>query len=222
MNCLLTQIIVLARGYDIEGWMDILVLVVIAVVYGLGAIIRSKSKKAEEKAREQQPGKPQRKPSKGGRGILEQFIRDVQKAAEEAKSGGETRPKSQTILQKTAQPQAAVPKYDVKAKQLKPTQPIAAPEKPKSSKIIPKVQPDFETLPELGTSIQSLPEFTTKVVGLPGKRKEGPAEVVESIHLSEVLSDYEDPEELKRAILHYEILGRPLALRDTSRNIIGL
>jgi hypothetical protein len=41
------------------------------------------------------------------------------------------------------------------------------------------------------------------------------------MYLSEVLADYENSEELKRAILHYEILGKPLALRDPSRVIIG-
>ena len=31
-----------------------------------------------------------------------------------------------------------------------------------------------------------------------------------------VIIDYSDPEALRKAILHYEILGKPLALRDTS------
>jgi len=222
MNCLLAQITVRARGYDIEGWMDILVLVVIAVVYGLGAIIRSKSKKAEEKAREQQTGKSQRKPSTGGRGLLEQFIREVKQAAEEAKTGTEARPPGQKIPQKTAKTQAVLQKYPVKAKKGVTIPPKTAPEKPKVSKPA-KVQADFEKLGEIDKSIYTLQDVTSnKVAGLPGKHKEMPAEVVESIHLSEVLSDYKDPEELKRAILHYEILGRPLALRDPSKGIIGL
>jgi len=29
-----------------------------------------------------------------------------------------------------------------------------------------------------------------------------------------VIIDYDDPDALKKAILHYEILGKPLALRD--------
>jgi len=41
-------------------------------------------------------------------------------------------------------------------------------------------------------------------------------------YLSEILSDYDDPEKLRRAILHYEILGKPMALRDPSGHIIGL
>jgi hypothetical protein len=47
-------------------------------------------------------------------------------------------------------------------------------------------------------------------------------EVVESKYLSEVLLDYADPDELRMAILHYEILGMPLSLRGPSGQIIGL
>jgi hypothetical protein len=49
-----------------------------------------------------------------------------------------------------------------------------------------------------------------------------PAEMAEAEHLPEILSDYAEPDELRRAILHYEILGRPLSLRDPSGQIIGL
>ncbi len=221
MNCLFAQIIVLARGRDIEGWMDILVLVVIAAVYGLGALIRAKGKKAEDQALEQQTRKPQRKPSKGGRGVLEQFIREIQQAAE-GKPTRETRPTGQPARTQRIGPQAAVRKYTAESKQAIQTQPITEPVKPKLSEPIPMVQPDFEKLPELDIGIEALPEVTTTVVGLPGKRKAMPAEVVDSRYLSEVLADYEDPEELKSAILHYEILGRPLALRNPSADIIGL
>ena len=218
------QIIVLARGNDIEGWMDILILVVIAVVYGLGALIRAKGKKSEEQAHEQQTRKPQRKPSSGGRGFLEQFIRDIQKAAEEAKSGRESSPRSQTILQKKAHPQtqSVLQKYAAESSQESSIQPIIAPVKPKPSKPTKQVQSDLEIFSELDKVPQEFPEFTTKSFGLPDNLEEMPAEVIDSIYLSDVLSDYKDPEELKKAILHYEILGRPLSLRDSSKDIIGL
>lgn len=46
-----------------------------------------------------------------------------------------------------------------------------------------------------------------------------PAEIPQTKYLSEILSDYENPESLRRAILHYEILGKPLSLRDSSERI---
>jgi hypothetical protein len=120
-----------------------------------------------------------------------------------------------------------VRKYAAEAKQTPRTKPITPPVKPKRAGLelsipAPQIQPDFEELPELQTSIEALPEFTGKTVeGLVGKRKDIP-EVPESKYLSEVLLDYADPDELRMAILHYEILGRPLSLREPSAQIIGL
>jgi hypothetical protein len=216
----LAQIVVIARGND-EGWINILVLVVLAAVYGIGALIKAKGKQSEDQAQEQQTRKPQRKPSAGGRGILEQLFLEIQQAAE-GKPTQETRPPVQDTRQQTASPQAAVRKYTAETKQTRQTQSLSLPTKPKLSKPTPHVQPDFETFAELDKGIQALPEIATKVVGLSDKKKVAPVEVIESLHLSEVLSDYEDPDELKRAILHYEILGKPLALRDPSSVIIGL
>ncbi len=197
MNALLAQLI-LARGYDFEGWMDILILVVVAAVYGLGTILKTKRKKPQEQGEQELGRKPVRKPATGGRGLLEQFFNELRNLAEPAQDR-ESRPTGQPARQKIARPQPAVRKYAAEAKQAGRVQPRT-------------VQPDFE----------ELPESTTKTVeGLVGKRK-GIAEVPESKYLSEVLADFTDPEDLRMAILHYEILGRPLSLRDPSGQIIGL
>jgi hypothetical protein len=209
----LAQIIVLARGND-KGWMNILVLVVLAAVYGLGALIRAKGKKAEEQAPEQETNKSQRKPSAVGRGgILEQIFREIQQAAE-GKPTRETRPSGQTTRQQTARPPAAVRKYAAETQQARQNQSISATSKPKLSKPTPQVKPDIDKLSEHSAGTQSLPELTTNVVGLAVKGKRMPAQAAGASYLSEVLFDYEDPDELKRAILYYEILGKPLALRD--------
>ena len=47
------------------------------------------------------------------------------------------------------------------------------------------------------------------------------AEIPQTKYLSEILFDYDDPEKLRRAILHYEILGKPISLRAPSEHIIG-
>ncbi len=194
MNALLAQLI-LARGNDFEGWMDILVLVIIAAVYGLGAIIKTKRKKPQEQGEQELGRKLARKPATGGRGVLEQFFNELRGLAEPAQ-GRESRPIGQPARQKIARPQPAVRKYAAEAKQAG------------------RVQP---------TTRLAEPEFTGKTVeGLAGKRMDMAAEVPESKYLSEVLMDYADPDELRMAILHYEILGRPLSLRDPSGQIIGL
>jgi len=225
MNALLAQIISLARGND-GGWMNILVLVVVAAVYGLGTILKAKKgKKSQEQADEQQIRKPQRKPE-GGRGVLEQFVREIQRAFEPTEDR-ESRPAAQPARQKIAHPQPAVRKYAAEAKQAGRVQPISPPAKPKIPGLelsipAPQVQPDFEELPELQTGIEALPEFTTKAVERSVGKRKGIVEVPESKYLSEVLADFTDPEDLRMAILHYEILGRPLSLRDPSGQIIGL
>ena len=109
MNVLLAQMSLLGRGFDVEGWMDILVLVVLGAVYVIGSIIKAatKSKKAEEEAREQEAKNLQQKPSKGRMGLFDQFISEVKKAAEEAKaevkSAIEDQKPAQTLAQKKVQ-----------------------------------------------------------------------------------------------------------------------
>ncbi len=178
--------------------MNILVIVIMAVVYGLSRIIKAKGKKSQEQVEEEQGRKPARKPATGGRGVLEQFFNELRNLAEPTQDR-ESRPTAQPARQKIARPQHAVRKYAAEAKQAGRVQ-------------LRTEQPDFE----------ELPESTTKTVeGLVGKRR-GIAEVPESKYLSEVLADFTDPEDLRMAILHYEILGRPLSLRDPSSQIIGL
>jgi len=226
MNNILAQFILLARGKDVEGWMDILVLVLVAAVYGLATILKAKKrKKVQEQSEEQQKLKPQRKPA-GNRGVLEQFFREIQRAVEPTEER-ESHPSAQSVRQKIAHPAPSVRKYAAEAGQASRAQPrtqLAKPKRPglEFSIPVPQVQPDFKEIPELQTGIETLPEYTSKTVeGLLGKRK-GIAEVPESKYLSEVLADFTDPEDLRMAILHYEILGRPLSLRDPSGQIIGL
>jgi len=229
MNVLLAQFILLARGKDVEGWMDILVIVLVAAVYGLGTILKAKKgKKVQEQTEEQQKRKPQRKPE-GGRGVLEQFVREIQRAVEPTQER-ESRPAVRPAPKQVARPQPApvVRKYAAEAKQVSRPKRITPPAKPKRPGLelsipAPQVRPDFEELPELQTGIEALPEFTSKAIeGLVGTREDMAAEVPESKYLSEVLLDYADPDELRMAILHYEILGRPLSLRGPSGQIIGL
>jgi hypothetical protein len=216
----LAQNIVIARGSD-DGWINILVLVILAVVYGLGALIKAKGNKIDDQDQEQQSRKPQRKPSSGGGGILEQIFKEIQQAAE-GKPTQETRPSSQTARRHTVRPQASLRKYAADTKQVRQIPSISAATKSKFPKSSPQDQRNFGNLAERDNGIQVFPEITKKVVGSSVKRKRMPAQAAGESYLSEVLFDYEDPDELKRAILYYEILGKPLALRDQSESVIGL
>lgn len=212
MNALLAQLI-FARGNGVGEWMNILVIVVMAVVYGLSSLIKAKRKKAQGQGEKQLTRRPTRKP-KGGRGILEQFIRELRNLAEPAQDR-ESRPTDQPdqpARQKIARPQTAFRKYAAEAKQAGRVQPRTRPGLELSIQA-PQVQPDFEELQEIETST---------VEGLVGEGEGMADKVPELKYLSKVLADFTDPDELKMAILHYEILGRPLSLRDPSGQIIGL
>jgi hypothetical protein len=91
-----------------------------------------------------------------------------------------------------------------------------------SSQPRPQVQPKLEELPEFTAEMAlAIPATVKKDVRLSSveapevMRVAMPAEIPQTKYLSEILSDYEDPEKLRRAILHYEILGKPLSLRDS-------
>lgn len=172
MNGLLVQIIFSARNNGIEGWMQILVLVLVVVFYALGSILKSKTKQPEGEAEEQLERKPPGKPLERGRGLQRRFAQQ----AEQTRVGGPVR--------RPRRPQ--------------PQQPPS--ELPGTELVTEKVFPQRE--PPLG-SLTS------------------PHEPGEELRL-ELLLDYADPDELRRAILHYEILGQPLAVRDPSQRTAGL
>ncbi len=68
----------------------------------------------------------------------------------------------------------------------------------------PKIQ--SEATPQVEPAVASTKKLGDKQVAA--------TETPETQYLSDLLSDYADPDKLRRAILHYEILGPPLSLRD--------
>jgi len=101
--------------------------------------------------------------------------------------------------------QAAVRKFAVEAEQSFQAQSGQQPPVPKPVLTEPQNPPrNVELLEPIGKTIK----------GLQDKRAYELEEMPESEYLSELLSNYANPEELRRAILHYEILGKPLSLRD--------
>jgi len=196
MNAFLAQVIVAARNRDTEGWVQMLVFVVLAVVYALGSILKAKSSKAEqEKDEELTPNGP-RKPSGGLRRLQEEFLRGVRGPEEPA-----PQPQRQPIQRKVRRPEPTVER--------------------------PWEMQEFADLsvqgPQLESGIEELPEYTSKTLKkLKAERLGFAAKAPKVKDVSEPVLDYADRDELTRAILHYEILGRPLSMRGPSERIIGL
>ena len=71
------------------------------------------------------------------------------------------------------------------------------------------------------SELGEMPDFAGEAQGLRPEGMSGHREELAGRHLPELLLDYSDPEALRRAILHYEILGPPLSLRPSAGPVIG-
>jgi hypothetical protein len=202
MRYSLTQIISAARSDDIEGWMKILTVVILAVFWALGGIIKARTQKSKE-GEEQLAERPgQRHPPTAA--SLQKEKPQQPKHARPAGSGSvpsrQYRRQVEQLLRKIGRPRPVSPSIATEKKPM--TIPaVKAPGEPKLPRLVPEVKPAMEELPEVISK---------------------PVETLEATVATEALLDYTDPDELRRAILHYEILGRPLSLRGPGEHIIGL
>lgn len=83
---------------------------------------------------------------------------------------------------------------------------------PKLAALTSRLKPGLQEIPEpISKPIEELQDYRPSPAEKPGPEF-SPA----------FLPAYDDPEQLRRAILHYEILGKPLSLRSPGEHIIGL
>jgi len=180
MNHWPAQLVLAVRnGNEENGWVQILVFMIMAIIYAVGSIAKARANKTAPKI----PRKPARKPP--DLQILRQFFG----ISEEPKSG------IQPITEES-EPQVTIQQVRPQGRK------VARPTIPQVAK--PQVQPKIEKVPELTVATPQV---------------EAVVPVEKSQYLSEILSDFENPESLRRAILHYEILGKPISLRDPTGQI---
>jgi hypothetical protein len=207
MNCFLAQANLLARNGDGKDWYQVLFVVALAIFYAVGSVLKAKKSKAEQKGDEQLARKPARKPPEGTEGLQKQPLQQLRRPAGPSPSR-QYRPQIQPPRRKVMRPQPVVQKPAAKLEQ----------------------EIEFETIEPLEAlklpPLAALEEYK-EFIGEPLKKLEDlhvgvSPEIAEPEAAIEPLLDYADTDELKRAILHYEILGRPLSLRGPSEHIIGL
>jgi hypothetical protein len=214
MNDFVTQIICAARRPDFEdnGWVQLLVFLVVAVIYALGSIVKTKKgRKAEGQEQKSSFGfsrkAGQKLPTTGK--TRKQRIEEVEPRPAPTSSGPQT-PRRVTI-RPAADWTEVVGKVLEAVTGVTPTfgEPPAVSEagmsKPKVSPIPP---------PGVGQAIEPAVRTPSKPEGFLM-----PSEVPVPAYLTEILTDYADPEKVRKVILHYEILGKPLSLRDLQENI---
>jgi hypothetical protein len=195
MNAFFAQMILAQRNVDDEGWMNILVVIVMAAIWMIGGILKARKGRPDEQQR--QAHRPVRRPPAPGRDPMQQPQRPAGPA--------QRRPATQQVRTKFGDLRAAARKFAAEAEQAFQVQTTEPKPKPQLAAPEPQIQPE----PAEGR------DFTgTTVEGPADKRVTATAETPQAQHLPELLQDYADPDNLRRAILHYEILGKPLSLRD--------
>jgi hypothetical protein len=191
MNYILAQLVLAARKSDEDtGWMQILVVVILAIFYAVGSIVKARANKAAPK------GKKQIRRKRPESAIDLRMLKQLFGLPEGAESSSQPSPEASKPLVRAKRP--AVARQVVRPSAFSETSPLGW-----------QVQPKLEELPELTPDV------------LLRKSEAAGAEIPQTKYLSEILSDYENPESLRRAILHYEILGKPVSQRDPSEHIVG-
>jgi len=189
------------NGGDREGgWSNLLVFVVLAVIYGLRMLAaRAKVSKQQQVA---QPG--QKKPvTKPPEGIA---------ARPKALPAHAQRPQVQQVRRKVERRKPAVQRPAAR------TRPIAGLE----SKELTETPELWPAASQLRLKLEKLPDFTGKALKKNKKRGVDGSDQSQPTWPIEVLLDYTDTDKLKRAILHYEILGKPLSLRGQAEHDLWL
>jgi len=205
MNNISTQAILAVRSDDLERWMNVLLVVILAAFWAIATLVKARVKQNQEQ--QDQQGQQRR-----ARGSPLATRRTQQPARPRAAPRNRLRTEDRL---KEAGKRRAIPAKPTTAEGMDvPTAVLETPEEPKLPSPTMKLEPALQELPELRTSIAARKGVYP---GLPAKK---PA--AESAFQLEDLLDYDDPEELRRAILHYEILGKPLSLRDSGERTIGL
>jgi hypothetical protein len=187
MNDLVTQIVCGARWLDAEdsGWTQILVFIVMAVIYALGSIAKTKKVKTKEGE----------EPAKGGL------------------AGESLNPPGKQQITKAGLPHTPRTGRRVIIQPVTDRQPAVV------STEVAQVQPAHTLSPPLGRQVIELAARTSSEKETKGVQI--PSEVPVPAYLTEILSDYADPEKVRKVILHYEILGKPLSVREPPDNTIG-
>jgi len=213
MNNLLVQTILIARNEDVESWMNILVVVVLAVFWALGGIIKAR-KIAQSRQKEQLARKPVRRPPVPRSGLAEQLVKEHRPAGRVERQP--YRPGVQEARTKLAEWRAAARKFAEEAEQAFRAQ--TAEPAPEPPQVLPKPRTGFvAAYVSESPQFASKPSITPEYQPAPGTPEQPPQE-----YLTELLADYADSDQLRKAILHYEILGRPLSLREPGGSAIGL
>ncbi len=184
-----------ARNNNGEGWINILFLVVAGIVWALSSISKSKKQQTNSQRKIEQPRRSIQTNSATHlrKGNAERLIENVSGQAGVIKVK-----QNQEISQQSSK------YYDIKQLRQKYINTF------KQIKDIKPVLPEI-TEPQ----IKQVPEFTTESTHKTTVAPLAPREDSPFVYIGSLL-ELTNTEQLKKAIIYSEILGKPLSLRDTA------
>ena len=184
--------------------MNILFFVAIAAFYAIGSVLKAKASKSakQKKAAERQGVKPiEKTPARP-------TVKKAPPPAAVKKPAYPQRPRRpvarpRQVMRRPVPRRPAVPPKAVKP----PTMAEALP-------AVPSIQGELEGLRELPK--KTVAQLDVGRLGLAAEKTEK-----EAVILEEPLLALDDPDVLRRAILYYEILGKPVSMRPPGQHLIG-
>ncbi len=235
------QMVLAARNGDFEGWMQILIVVIMVVVYALSGIIKAaKSRKLEDKKEQEQQGGPfdgstelttgQARPASPAAAQPQQPETVRAKKEPQVHPVGKITSRGQAIeetISNGVKPQLAIPKQQT---ELKPgierlpefiSETVQGLEYQATAGYQARRRPTLEAAPTSKGARVAVPAEIAEATGSTRSTSSGQAGSPYN-YFGEPLLDVSDPEAIRRAILHYEIFGKPMSLRGPGEQIIGL
>ena len=188
------QIVLAGPGDDGEGWMNILFIIVLAVFWVISGIIKATAKKPQDGQKRPPLQKPVRK-------IPPPTL---------ARESSSVRPARATPAPARSQPRPRPARLAAQVEKAYRPERLEGAEKVELLSPKPPSESVLQGIPELGE--KPLADLESMHPGILQRTPQAES-------LPEIVLDYTEPGELSKAILHYEILGPPVSLRNLSHPI---
>ncbi len=227
---------------DASEWINILFMVVLAVLWLVGGLVKAAgANRRNQQHQRKQAERSSQRPASGRRrenwlervakkaeeiqkaieqqtGVSEQRARKARPRGEQAGRGKPAAPGTGRIAVRDDGKGGSVLVYERQAAE-RPRRQMREPRRRQPKRPIPTPQPTRPMKPPspvgaLDMSSQSDALIPTTFKALPHISQTMPDKPAVASPMEPPVIDYSEPESLRRAILHYEILGKPLAFRD--------
>jgi hypothetical protein len=182
----------LLEGED-GGWMQLLVFVVVGVLYALGGIIKARKRKGGVADQDESPGEP---------AAPETRREPLRAIARPKQPQGSTVPRK-SVLQTFVEEITRAAQLEVQAPRPQNPPPVAR---------TPRIETQVVKLPRKPTG-EAIAAIQPKRLAVEAKQQ------AQADDLPAITPEFASTDDLARAVLDYEIFGKPLSLRDPAEDI---